>query len=238
MLIRVRRTRTHPAQHWTSSNPWLGPLEMGVEEEAPNKSKINFSDIRVRWNSLDYWNPSGETGGGPSVATSAEVNTGTDNDKFISPDALEGSSYRIQTAVLQADFSKTNDTLAAVTGWSRTITLEAGKTYRVTGQFYVDATVDSGAVMDFDGGSVTATGVGGTVMLRDDGGLSLNTTTGLADVWQSKEFMILVFDFEVQVNAGGTLIPQLSQQTTHATAATLKKYSTLSAQEVSPSPTY
>lgn len=59
MLIRVRRTRTHPAADWTSSNPWLGPLEMGVEEEAPHKAKINFSDIRVRWNDLDYWDPSG-----------------------------------------------------------------------------------------------------------------------------------------------------------------------------------
>lgn len=78
MLIRVRRTRTHPADDWTSANPWLGPLEMGIETEAPNKAKINFSDVRVRWNDLDYWNPSGAEASTAKVYRALLTQSGTD----------------------------------------------------------------------------------------------------------------------------------------------------------------
>ena len=75
MLIRIRRTSTHPAADWTSANPWLEPLEMGIEEEAPNKAKLNVSDVRVRWNSLDYWSPGGS--GVQIVTTTVQTNVGT-----------------------------------------------------------------------------------------------------------------------------------------------------------------
>lgn len=75
MLIRIRRTRTHPAADWTSANPWLEPLEMGIEEEAPHKAKLNVSDVRVRWNSLDYWSPGGS--GVQIVTTTVQTNVGT-----------------------------------------------------------------------------------------------------------------------------------------------------------------
>lgn len=141
------------------------------------------------------------------------------------------------SAVLQSDFTKTNNTLASVT--DLTLNLEAGKWYRITGQL-TEAGPTSGGTLDFAGGTVTATGVSGNAVGFDDnsgsllaisiaslGGATLNVSSGDIAYWN--------FDFTIQVNAGGTLIPRFAQDVTDADPSTLRKYATIQAVDVTPS---
>lgn len=149
----------------------------------------------------------------------------------------------IQTAVLTADFPKTNDTLAAVTGWSTTITLEAGKTYRVTGQCVTFSDTVGGFQIGFNGGTVTQTAAngGGSVWSLSNELYSAplidDITGSLLTSGVDGNFLINI-DFTIQVDAGGTLILQFAQLVTDAVASVLRKYSTISAQEISPTPSY
>lgn len=161
------------------------------------------------------------------------------NSIITNPPATQ-EGIGIQTAVLTADFPKTNDTLAVVTGWSDTITLEAGKTYRVTGQFVISA--DTGGYnFDFNGGTVTVTDMDGGALVWESGIATVqfaqapNLNFGLSG---ADGIIFVPFDMTMQIATSGTLTPRLAQQTTDAAASTLKKYSTISAQEISPTPSY
>lgn len=140
----------------------------------------------------------------------------------------------ILSAVLQADFPKTNDTLANVTGL--TLTLEAGKWYRITGRVNWSADDSVGGKIDFAGGSATATGVSGLAQANDSATANnailidaLTSTIGVASFPAA-----VYFDFTIQVDAGGTFIPRFAQNTTDAAASNLLKYSTINAQDVTP----
>ncbi len=73
--------------------------------------------------------------------------SGDITDQTDLQDALDAKQDAILSAVLSADFPKTNQTLANVTGL--TLTLTAGHWYRVTGQF-VSIADGSDAQFDFN----------------------------------------------------------------------------------------
>lgn len=141
--------------------------------------------------------------------------------------------------VLEADFSKTNNTLANITDWS--VDVLAGHWYRVILDCVIES-VDVGySKMDFAGGSCTATGAGGSYMTGDfatnavtSNGISSvlsGTITGASTAGESSSIQAV---FIVQINAGGTFIPRFAQFTTNANASILKKYSTLQVIDVTP----
>lgn len=174
------------------------------------------------------------------VAIAAKIAGSQGSSAALTPAAIAAAGGLIgQTAVLQADFPKTNQTFSVVTGWSTTVTLTAGKTYRVSGQFHwLDAAV-SGKT-DFGGGSVTATGTGGFAFVTDDNGstpFEIDALTGSFFGGLDGNAFVS-FDFTIQVNAGGSLIPRFAQVTTDVGASTLLKYSTYTVTEVYPTPVY
>jgi len=145
--------------------------------------------------------------------------------------------WPIQSAVLLADFPKTNDTLTAVP--DLTLNLEAGHWYRV--DFTCSLLPDAGyADVDFAGGTVTATGVGGAYtsfdgnLLTFGGGVISILGVLVTNGDNSGELGWVSGSFVVQVNAGGTLILRFAQASTNAAAATLLKYSTIQAIDVTP----
>ena len=163
------------------------------------------------------------------------------NSIITNPPATQ-EGIGIQTAVLTADFPKTNDTLTAVTGWSTIITLEAGKTYRVTAVF-VASLVAVAAQVDLDGGTSVFDGMSGSMWFYDSDVASFNEAVpavGNTGVAGGAGGYVLPFHYDVviEVATGGTFIPRFAQITPNATASTLLKYSTISAQEISPTPTY
>ncbi len=152
--------------------------------------------------------------------------------KIYPPQVSDG-----QSKVLAADFPKTNQTLTAVTGL--TLNLDTGHWYLVTGELYYDGGV-TGAQFDLAGGSATATGIVGEDLSWVDGVayvnpiVALNSALGPASNAGGFTGLTLSFVTTIQVNAGGTFIPRFAQVTTDVGAATLKKYSTLTAQDVTP----
>lgn len=160
---------------------------------------------------------------------------GTLSNQTDLQDALDAKYdvSNIQSAVLEADFPKTNDTFANVT--DLTLTLTAGHWYRVTG--YLDMFSDVvGSLFDFNGGSATITGMNGMTVGLDDGTIALlplqNLTDSLISSYGAAAFYQV--DFIVQINAGGTLIPRFRQASTDATPNFVKKYSTIQAIDVTP----
>lgn len=146
----------------------------------------------------------------------------------------------VQTAVLTADFQKVNQTLANVTDLTLT-GLVAGRWYQITITGTVEGGATAGAVIDFAGGTATATGVRGSIQSFDfdapgfaGGGIitALNTAINLSITNTLGAF---TGSFTIQVDAGGTLIPRFAQQVTNAgEPSTLKKYATLQAIDVTP----
>lgn len=140
----------------------------------------------------------------------------------------------IQTAVLTADFPKDNDTLANVTDLTLTGLL-AGHWYQVTGRV-ASSSPAVGWQLGFNGGTVTATGLSGGYLLRNNDnslneGANLSALTDLI-VASSADPSFALFDFTIQVNAAGTLIMQFAQNTTNATPTPLLKYATIQAIDV------
>jgi len=200
----------------------------------------------MRWQNVETPTFAGSAGsaGEPAVVETMQLIDRDGNEVAAFTKAVDGTIAStvdggavkpILSAVLQSDFPKTNDTLSNVT--DLTLNLEAGKWYRVTGQFSILCSV-GGGVVDFDGGTATAIGLGGYgfgTSLDDDlahpNALSSFSSTilgmDLNDTYAS-------FDFTVQVNAGGTLIPRFAQAATDASPSTLLKYSTIQAVAVTP----
>jgi hypothetical protein len=161
--------------------------------------------------------------------------------KLITPSSIASEAgwliqRPVQTAVLEADFPKDDDTLTAVT--DLTLTLLAGHWYRVNGQFVVNGSSGGGVKIDFGGGSATATAAFGGYLTFDAlngqaaGGPIISLTYVFAGAFE--DYMSVSFDFTVQVNAGGTLIPRFAQATTDAAASTMEPCSTIQCIDVTP----
>ena len=80
--IKVRRDST---TNWGSTDPTLAAGEIGYDTDL-NQIKVGTGSDA--WSVLDFLEDADTAG---TVATSAEINTGTDNAKFVSADALAGS---------------------------------------------------------------------------------------------------------------------------------------------------
>lgn len=84
-----------PASNWTAENPTLAQFEEGVESDT---GKIKRGP--GLWNSLQYLNPSGgPTGAIPVKASGAEVDTGTDDAKFVTAKAIADSNLTFLSEV-------------------------------------------------------------------------------------------------------------------------------------------
>lgn len=173
------------------------------------------------------------------MATKKPLCLYTDTIKELQPgDTLPGGGAAgggatILSAVLSADFSKTNDALANVAGLS--LTLEAGKKYRVVGRFDTDCGT-GGIQIDFAGGIVAPLGVRGVARL-DNFSNDLRTSLNLNGLDTAPFFTpdgtgCYAFDFTIEVDTGGTLIPRFAQAVTDASASVLQKYSTIQAVEI------
>jgi hypothetical protein len=137
-----------------------------------------------------------------------------------------------QSAVLEADFSATNDdVLSVVTGWSNPITLVAGKTYQILAQWYMSGT-DGGVAFDFGGGSVVPVGLSGSLVFHDA------TTTvnyhfeGLGETYTSPSSGMASLNFTIEVDTTGTLIPNFAQVAADAAASAMTKYATIAATDI------
>jgi len=134
-----------------------------------------------------------------------------------------------QSAVLEADFPKTNNTFANVT--DLTLNLEAGRWYRITGVVRIFAEV-VGARLDFQGGTAILVGQSDFIIGYQGGSFALaDPSTLVINAGADAYFQI---NLQVQVDTGGTFIPRFRQHTTDATASTLLKYSTIQAIDVTP----
>ncbi len=143
----------------------------------------------------------------------------------------------VKFAVLQNDFPKVNQTFANMT--DLTLNLTSGRWYRVTLEASV-TTNGGSAQFDFAGGNATATGLTGEGFTSDyDSQLmypvsmvALSSVIGPFGSVGSTDVMAMTFT--IRVNAGGTLIPRFAQLATNATPSTVLKYSTITAQDVTP----
>lgn len=85
-----------PAAMWADQNPVLAQFERGRESDTGKEKEGPGA-----WNDLGYLNPSGAATV-PVKATGAEVNTGTDDAKFVTAKAIEDSDYAKTAAITSA----------------------------------------------------------------------------------------------------------------------------------------
>lgn len=137
----------------------------------------------------------------------------------------------ILSAVLQADFPKTNDTLEAVPGL--TITLPVGW-HRITGRLNASSSPGGGAA-DLGGGTcTTTTAIGGFTGFSDGsntGGAAEDREAGITVATPAASGFAM-FDYTVLVTVAGTLSVQFAQQATHATATNLLVGATICSQSI------
>lgn len=242
-----------PAADWVTQNPLLAQFEIGQELDGGVYGGAKMGP--GYWNSLQYWNPANgilEVADGGRLLFPAppplgfRVKDAGFTYELIDPDNYDSVAgwYRIpvvQTAVLQADFPKTNNTLAVVTGWDKDINLLAGHIYRITGTANANPNNSPGGFQLLMGGGSA------TFLSGESGGLfgydvtntaALSTgntdplTTGLTN--NSDGYAVLSWDFIRKVDTAGTLIAQFAQAATNATASILNKYATITAEDVTP----
>lgn len=176
----------------------------------------------------------------PENVANKATSFGTVNDtKYPSVEAVvEYVDSRFQSAVLEADFPKTNDTLAVVTGFDKDITLIAGHWYKVAFNFITGGGV-GGSNWDWNGGTATITGMDGQAVFIGYEGDPPGPTNRLTALTTSFSAGVIVSgamagEVVIQCLAGGTLKPRFAQDTTDAAATTLLKYSIITAQDVTP----
>ena len=101
--IKVRRDST---TNWGSTDPTLAAGEIGYDTDL-NQIKVGTGSDA--WSVLDFLEDADTAG---TVATSAEINTGTDNAKFVSADALAGSNIGSKEAAWTIYDSDTDTAVA------------------------------------------------------------------------------------------------------------------------------
>lgn len=141
----------------------------------------------------------------------------------------------VQTAVLEADFPKTNDTFANVTDLTLTGLL-AGHWYFVQFAVTPSAGAVAAAVMDLAGGTATVTGMKLDTVYIEDGAPTTASLGALADTFTAAAGFNTAFNFSgvIQINGAGTLIPRLKQSVTDASACNVLKYAAITAIDVTP----
>jgi hypothetical protein len=126
------------------------------------------------------------------------------------------------TLRLAADFSKTNNTLADITGFSRNVL--AGKTYRFRAVLIGNLDVGGGGQVAI-GGTCTATEFAAAAYIISDGVSNRYSTTGTKGTAMAGftggtgTFFI---EGSIVVNAAGTLTVQFSQSVSSGTSAIVK----------------
>lgn len=162
--------------------------------------------------------------------TLGEFENGADATDVLKQGTVSGI---VQTAVLEADFPKTNTTPANVT--DLTLNLEAGHWYRITGRLETSNDGSGGALLDFNAGTCTLTEMRGFAIgslagfqALDMNGRTDNLFGGVIDSGT------MLLDITVQVDQGGTLIPRFALAVADVDPSTLKKYTTIQALDVTP----
>jgi hypothetical protein len=138
----------------------------------------------------------------------------------------------IQTAVLTADFDKTNDTLTAVS--DLTLNLLAGHWYRVTGLLHI-VSDSNGCDLSFAGGDVVIPNVTGHLVWK-----SLTTSlvsdillSGIDTLTNISNSVCVQIEFVAEVLTGGTLIPQFAGHQ-HVGDCSIIKYASIQCIDVTP----
>jgi len=126
-------------------------------------------------------------------------------------------------AALESAFTRSDATL---TSTNLSITVIAGRSYRITGYLIVSNSVaGEGAKFDFDGGTATRTtfdvafnAVGGTVVPGTIAATALDTDLNYTSVTGTTRIFVQGY---LEVNAGGTFILRASEDTTATGTMTL-----------------
>lgn len=149
---------------------------------------------------------------------------------FSSAPSTGGGGSTILSAVLEADFSRTNDTPTNVT--DLTLTLPVGW-YRITGRGKVTSGTVGWSWNIFDGGTAVIT----------DGYATTIIGKGVAVAVEADSFSYVAdsavqfyFDATVEVGTAGTLVPQFFQSVTDVDPAVLAKYTVIQAFDITPAP--
>lgn len=179
---------------------------------------------------LDVVTSKGDLLAGTTAATIARQSVGA-NGTVLTADSAQATGVKwaaptatpISTLVTTAQFDKVNTTLANVTGLS--VTVSGSTKYAFEGILFVDANVTGGSKYAI-GGTATATSVIYEIVLLDNttnvntitsrqtalagAAGQAGTTAGLARITGS-----------INVNAGGTLVPQFAQNSASGTSSVL-----------------
>ncbi len=159
--------RSDTAANWTSNNPTLGVGEIGFETDT---GKFKIGNNTATWTALDYG------GGGISVASEAEIKTGTDDTKAISP--LKAAAFIRyanvvasggvdDSAALQATLDAAATSIATLLlnyqGTTATVRLPPGKVIRAA-----NINVPANVNLDLNGSTIRANAAGYVVKLNGD----------------------------------------------------------------------
>lgn len=79
-----------PAADWEIEDPLVNQFEICVNSD-DLKEKVNWSSVPTLWSELEYRNAAGTTGA--TKASGADVDTGTNDTKFVTAKALSDSLY-------------------------------------------------------------------------------------------------------------------------------------------------
>jgi len=140
--------------------------------------------------------------------------------------------------VLQADVPQATDAPLAIT--DLTLNLVAGHWYQITGVIYADLSANVPSAFTIDGGAATATGIVGEYSGFIDGSMFAEPIEifGSSWTWNSLSGFsgtTMQFVLTIQVNAGGTFVPQIVLAADDASPTTILKYSTIQAVDITPS---
>lgn len=168
-----------------------------------------------------FWSPSSSVIGVNDIGLSRlaagvlNVTNGSSGTGWIQNSAGE--------AALESAFTRSDATL---TSTNLSLTVIAGRSYRITGYLIVSNSVaGEGAKFDFDGGTATATtfdvafnAVGGTVVPGTIAATAIATDLNYTSVTGTTRIFVQGY---LEVNAGGTFILRASEDTTATGTMTL-----------------
>lgn len=158
--------------------------------------------------------------GGITLATDAEVRTGTNTVKAVTPASF--TARRVVQRV-STQFDKTNTTLAAITGLSANVV--AAGVYKFTAVLFVNADATGGYKFDLSG-TATATSVVAQIIAQRNDTQAFTLTsrvTALASSAGAAAGTALLVRIEglIVVNAAGTLTPRFAQNAANGTSSVL-----------------
>lgn len=170
-----------------------------------NQSSLGNANLTAMLAALsDLINDTGAVGPAGGVLSGTYPNPGFAANMATQAELDAVAAGVPQSKVLKADFVSVSPVPANIT--DLTLNLATGKWYRITGQFTADRTGSQTGILEFNGGTITVSYLQGSrsnysTIATDLDGLTVGTSTLLA----------IDFDFTIQVQTGGTLIPRFSQ---------------------------